>query len=66
MHLWNVCINVCVCVCCTWSDNKVRELMGVNVLHTYLLNNTVIAFTVLPLGSYAPMSEPSPPFKTIL
>jgi len=26
----------------------------------------VVAFKVLPLGSYAPMSAPSPPFKTIL
>jgi hypothetical protein len=35
------------------------------VLHTSLLNITVIAFKVLPLGSYAPMPGPSPPFKTI-
>jgi hypothetical protein len=26
----------------------------------------VVAFKVLPLGSYAPMSAPSSPFKTIL
>jgi hypothetical protein len=38
----------------------------VKVLHTSLLNITVIAFKVLPLGSYAPMPAPSPPFKTIL
>jgi hypothetical protein len=50
----------------TWSDNKVRELVAINVLRTPLLNVTVIAFKVLPLGSYAPMPEPSPPFKTIL
>jgi hypothetical protein len=25
----------------------------------------VVAFKVLPLGSYAPMPDPSPPFKTI-
>jgi hypothetical protein len=32
-----------------------------------LLNINVIAFkVVLPLGSYAPMSTPSPSFKTIL
>jgi len=31
-----------------------------------LLNTTVVAFKVLPLGSYAPMPAPSPPFKTIL
>jgi len=49
-----------------WSDNKVRELIAVNVLHTSLLNTTVVAFIVLPLGSYAPMPEPNPPFKTIL
>jgi len=39
----------------TWSDNKVRELIAVKVLHTSLLNTTVVAFRVLPLGSYAPM-----------
>jgi hypothetical protein len=49
----------------TWSDNKVRELIAVKVLYTSLLNITVIAFKVLPLGSYAPMPAPSPPFKTI-
>jgi len=47
-------------------DNKVRQLIGVKVLHTSLLNTTVVAFKVLPLGSYAPMPAPSPPFKTIL
>jgi len=26
----------------------------------------MVAFKVLPLGSYAPMSAPSPPFKTVL
>jgi hypothetical protein len=31
-----------------------------------LLNITVVTFKVLPLGSYAPMPAPSPPFKTIL
>jgi len=51
---------------CTWSDNKVRELIAVKVLHTSLLNTTVVAFKVLPLGSYAPIPAPSPPFKTIL
>jgi len=50
----------------TWSDNKVRELISVKVLRTSLLNTTVFAFKVLPLGSYAPMPVPSPPFKTIL
>jgi hypothetical protein len=45
--------------------NKVRELV-VKVLHTSLLNVTVVAFKVLPLGSYAPMPAPSPPFNTIL
>jgi len=50
----------------TWSVNKVRELIAVKVLHTSLLNTTVVAFKVLPLGSYAPMPAPSPPFKTIL
>jgi len=51
---------------CTWSDNKVRELIEVKVQHTSLLNTTMVAFKVLPLGSYAPMPAPSPPFKTIL
>ena len=50
----------------TWSDNKVRELIAVKVLHTSLLNTTSVAFKVLPLGSYAPMPALSPPFKTIL
>jgi len=36
------------------------------VLHTSLLNTTVVAFKVLPLGSYAPMPAPSPTFKTNL
>jgi hypothetical protein len=46
--------------------NKVRELIAVKVLHTSLLNVTVVAFKVLPLGSCASMPAPSPPFKTIL
>ena len=49
-----------------WNDNKVRELIAVKELHTSLLNTTVVAFKVLPLGSCAPMRAPSPPFKTIL
>ena len=49
-----------------WSDNKVRELIAVKVLHTSLLKTTMVACKVLPLGSYAPMPAPSPPFKTIL
>jgi hypothetical protein len=48
------------------TDNKVRELTAVKVLHTSLLNITAVAFKVLPLGSYAPMPAPSPPIKTIL
>jgi len=50
----------------TWSDNKVHELIAVKVVHTSLLNTTVVTFKVLPLGSYASMPAPSPPFKTIL
>jgi len=46
--------------------NKIRELVAVKVLHTSLLNTTVVAFKVLPLGSSAPMPAPSPPLKTIL
>jgi len=52
--------------CTAWSDSKVRELIAVNVLHTSLLNTTVVAFKVLPLGSYVPMPALSPLFKTIL
>ena len=48
------------------SFNKVRELIAVKVLHTSLLNTTVVPFKVLPLGSYAPMPAPIPPSKTIL
>ena len=40
--------------------------MLVKLLYTSLLNTTVVTFTLLPLGSYAPMPAPSPPFKTIL
>jgi hypothetical protein len=36
------------------------------VLNTSLLNAAVVALKVLPLGSYAPIPAPSPPFKTIL
>jgi hypothetical protein len=42
--------------------NKVRELIAVKVLHTSLLNTTVVAFKVLPLESYAPIPAPSPKF----
>ena len=49
-----------------WSDIKIRELIAIKVLHISLLNATLVAFKVLPLGSYAPMPAPSPPFKTIL
>ena len=54
------------CPLCTWSDNKVRELIAVKVVHTSLLNTTVVAFKVLNLGSCAPMPSPSPRFKAIL
>jgi len=50
----------------TWSDNKVCELIAVKVLHTSLLNTTLVAFKVPPLGSCALMPVHSPPFKTIL
>jgi len=46
-----------------WTDNKVRELIAVKILYTSLLNTTVVAFKVLPFGSYAPMLAPSPLFK---
>ena len=50
----------------TWWDNKVRKLITVKVLHTSLLNATMVALIVFPLGSRTPMPAPSPPFKTIL
>ena len=50
----------------SYSVNKVRELIAVKVLHTSLLNTTVVSVKVLPFGSYAPMPAASPPFKTIL
>jgi hypothetical protein len=50
----------------TKSDNTVRELIPVEVLHTSLLDITGVAFKVLRLGSYVQMPAPSPPFKTIL
>jgi len=50
----------------TWNDNKVREIIAVKMLHASLLNTTMVAFKVLPLGSYAPMPALSPHFKTIL
>jgi len=49
----------------TWYVNKVRELIAVKVLHTSLLNTTVVAFKVLPLGSYALMPALSTNLKTI-
>jgi hypothetical protein len=50
----------------TWSDNNVRELISVKVLHSSVLNISVVAFEVSPLRKYAPMPAPSPAFKTIL
>jgi len=50
----------------TRSVSKVRELIEVKVLHSSSLNITIVTFKVLPLGSYAPMPAPIPPFKTIL
>ena len=50
----------------TWSDNKVRELIAVKVLHTSMLKTTMVTFKVLPLGSYVLIPVSSPPFKTIL
>jgi hypothetical protein len=48
------------------SANKVSEGIAVKLLHTSLLNITVVAFQVLPLGSYAPMPASSPHYRTIL
>jgi hypothetical protein len=49
-----------------WCDNKVCELIVGKVLHTSLLNITVVAFKVLPSGHCGPVPSPSPPSKTIL
>ena len=51
---------------CIRSDNKVCELIAVKVQHNSLLNSTVVAFRVLPCGSYALIPAPSPLFQTIL
>jgi len=50
----------------TWSDKEFRELIAVKLLRISLLNTTVVAIKILPLGSYATMPGPSPPFKTNL
>jgi hypothetical protein len=50
----------------TWTDNEVRELIALKLLHISLLNITVVSFKVLALGSYAPIPEPSTPFERIL
>jgi hypothetical protein len=47
-------------------DIKVCKLIMVKVLHTSLLNTTVVAFKALPLGSYSQMPAPSPHSKPIL
>ena len=60
-------LRMCVCIyLCMWPDNKVHELIAVKVLHTSLLNTTVVVFKVVPLGSYSLMPAPSLHFKTIL
>jgi hypothetical protein len=48
-----------------WSDNNVREPTEVEVPYTSVLNINVVAFKALPLESYAPMLEASPPIETI-
>jgi hypothetical protein len=50
----------------TWFENKLRELNVIKVLHTLLLNITVVAVKVITSGSYALVPVSSPPFKTIL
>uniref|UniRef100_A0A671ELN9 Ig-like domain-containing protein n=1 Tax=Rhinolophus ferrumequinum TaxID=59479 RepID=A0A671ELN9_RHIFE len=45
---------------------RVCELILENVLQTSLMNITTVTFKVIPLGSYASMPVPSPPFKAIL
>jgi hypothetical protein len=39
----------------TWSDNIVHELIAVKVVHTSSMNITIVAFEVLPFGSYTPI-----------
>jgi len=46
-----------------WSDNKVCELIAEKMLHTSLLNTTVVTFKVLLLGSYAPCQRLAHPSK---
>jgi hypothetical protein len=50
----------------TWADNKIHKLIAVKVLHTSLLNITVVALRALPLGNCALMPVSCPPLKTIL
>jgi hypothetical protein len=50
----------------TWSDNKVRELIAVKLLHTSLLNIIVVAFNLFLFGNHEPMPASSSSFKTIL
>jgi hypothetical protein len=45
-----------------WFDNTVHKLIAVKVLHVIAEYHC----GRLPLGSYAPMPAPSPPFKTNL
>jgi hypothetical protein len=51
---------------CPGVTIKFANSLRYEVLHTSLLNITGVDFKVLPLGSYALMTAPSPPFKTIL
>jgi hypothetical protein len=53
LHIVSVTANIC------GLTNKVRELIAVKVLHTLVLNITVVAYKALPLGSYALMPVPS-------
>lgn len=49
----------------TRFDNKVRELAAASLLHTLLLNVTVVP-KVVSLGCYAHVSSPLPSFKADL
>jgi hypothetical protein len=64
--VWSILMSLAYWVKFSSTDNKVRELIAVEMLHTSLLNITVVAFKVLLLGSYAPMPAPSSPFTTNL
>jgi len=59
-------VKASTCIIPHVAGQKVHEVLAVKVLHTSLLNTTVVVFKVLLFGSYTPMPTPSPHFKAIL